>query len=88
MNLEQLKTKYCMDKTPYVAPHYLINGKKSSHLDVISLARKMGLPTEIRKNSILGFAQEVASGKNPKYKGKIVESAKQFVQMVKGPFKD
>lgn len=88
MTRDELNVKYCLDKSEYKAPYYMINGKKSSHMDLISLARQMGLPTTIRKNSILGFAQEVANGKNPKYKPDMVEKAKKFVSMVKGPFKE
>lgn len=88
MTREEIELKYAIDKSEYKAPYYLINGKKSSHMDLISLARRLGLPTNVRKNSILGFAEEVASGKNPKYQGKILESAKKFVSMVKGPFKE
>ena len=88
MTIDEIKSKYCLDKSEYKAPYYLINGKKSDHMDLISLARQLGLPTTVRKNSILGFAQEVASGKNPKYQGKILEAAKKFVASVKGPFKE
>lgn len=88
MNREEIAVKYAFDKSEYKEPYYLINGKKSSHMGLISLARQLGLPTTIRNNSILGFAQEVASGKNPKYQGKILEAAKKFVASVKGPFKE
>lgn len=88
MTREEIAVKYAFDKSEYKAPYYMINGKKSDHMDLISLARQLGLPTTVRKNSILGFAQEVASGKNPKYQGKILDAAKKFVSMVKGPFKE
>lgn len=88
MTRKEIAVKYAFDKSEYKAPYYMINGKKSDHMDLISLASKLGLPTTVRKNSILGFAQEVASGKNPKYKPEMVEKAKKFVSMVKGPFKE
>ena len=88
MTINEIKSKYCLDKSEYKEPYYLINGKKSSHISLLSFARQLGLPTTIRNNSVLGFAQEVASGKNPKYQGKILEAAKKFVASVKGPFKE
>lgn len=88
MTREEIAVKYAFDKSEYKEPYYMINGKKSSHLDLISLARRLGLPTNVRNSSTLGFAQEVASGKNPKYQGKILDAAKKFVSMVKGPFKE
>lgn len=88
MNVEEIKLKYMLDKAPYTAPYYLINGKKSSHTALISLARQLGLPTNIRGEGVLDWSKKVASGLKKVKGAGTIEAAKKFISMVKGPFKE
>ena len=75
-----------MDKKQYTPPYYLIDGKKSNHGDMISVARECGLPINIRKMPVMDFAHEIVD--NPdKYPYKAIHSANQFLSRVQGPFK-
>ena len=94
MNIEEIKQKYCMDKAPYKAPYYLINGKRADHMDLIKFAKEHKLPTDGRNGSIIDWAKKIAGGKSGNigngkaYSPEAIANAKAFLAAVKGPFKD
>lgn len=91
MNIQEIKQKYCMDRfvngkvVEKPSPYYMINGKKSDHIDLVSFAKQYGLPVDGRSGGILNFAKAVVNGER-KFKGN-VEKIKEFLSKVKGPFK-